>query len=145
LDYVTSANLAQALLVDPVIPGVSPGAQIYNPKTVITGTVAQWFNPHMFTPQPFGTLGDVGRGILRGQRTANWNFSLAKDTKIGKLGEAAKLTLRVDFFNLLNHPVFDQPNSAVFGFGGANATAGSIQNSPANSQRQVQFGARLEF
>ncbi len=138
LDYVTAANLAAAQALDPL-------ATPYVRSKATPGTVAEWFNPHMFTPQPFGTLGDVGRGILRGQRTANWNFSLAKDTKIGKLGEAGKLTLRADFFNLLNHPVFDLPNSQVIGFGGPNATAGSIQNSPSNSQRQIQFGARVEF
>ena len=138
LDYVTAANLAAAQALDPL-------ATPYVRSKATPGTVAEWFNPHMFTPQPFGTLGDVGRGILRGQRTANWNFSLAKDTKIGKLGEAGKLTLRADFFNLLNHPVFDLPNAQVIGFGGPNATAGSIQNSPSNSQRQIQFGARVEF
>jgi len=138
LDYVTAANLAAAQAIDPL-------ATPYVKSQATPGTVAEWFNPHMFTPQAFGTLGDVGRGILRGQRTAGWNFSLAKDTKLGFLGEAGKLTFRADFFNLLNHPQFDLPVGAVFGFGGPNATAGSIQGAQPNSQREIQFGARVEF
>lgn len=65
--FVTLSNLAAALAIDPPIPGISPGAQIYDPKTVSVGKPGEWYNPHMFTLPSFGTLGDVPRGVCYDQ------------------------------------------------------------------------------
>jgi hypothetical protein len=139
VDIVTAANLAAAVAFD-------PQAVVYNSKTVITGSPDQWFNPHMFTPQPFGQLGNVPRGFLRGPGAATWNFSLAKDTKLMFLGEAGKLQIRADFFNLLNHPVFNLPNQQIVGFAPfPNPDAGIIRSTPQNNQREIQLSMRVEF
>jgi len=139
VDIVTQANLQTALAFD-------PQAVVYNPKTVIVGTVDEWFNPHMFTPQPFGQLGNVTRGFLRGPGSTTWNLSVAKDTKLGFLGEGGKLQFRADFFNILNHPVFNLPNSQIIGFAPfPNPTAGIIRSTPENNQREIQLSLRVEF
>lgn len=139
VDIVTQANLSAALAFD-------PQAVVYNPKTVVVGSVDEWFNPHMFTPQPFGQLGNVTRGFLRGPGSVTWNLSLAKDTKVRFLGEAGKLQFRADFFNILNHPVFNLPNSQIVGFAPfPNPTAGTIRSTPENNQREIQLSLRVEF
>lgn len=62
----------------------------FNPNTVITGNVNNWFNPLMFGLNALGTLGDSRRDILRSPNSRNLDFSIAKDTKVGWLGEVGK-------------------------------------------------------
>jgi hypothetical protein len=139
VDIVTPANLSTAL-------AFNPNAVVYNPKTVIVGNVNEWFNPNMFTPQPFGQLGNVPRGFLRGPGSVGWDLSLAKDTKLGLLGEAGKLRFRAEVFNVLNHPVFQLPNYQLIGFAPALLpTAGIIRSTTLNNQREIQVSLRLEF
>ena len=56
-------------------------------------------------------FGDMGRNILRGPTFKEFNFSVFKDTPIT---ERVKLTLRAEFFNILNHPNFANPNLPNF-------------------------------
>jgi Carboxypeptidase regulatory-like domain/TonB dependent receptor len=151
--FVTSSNLAQALAIDPPIPGISPGAEVYNKNTVIVGKPGEWYNPHMFTLPLYGTLGDVPRGALRGPGLANWDFSLNKDTAVPWLGEKGGAEFRAEFFNIVNHTNFNFPgisqNNENFiqtgiGTGIVNPAAGVISTTAVNA-RQIQFGLRLEF
>jgi len=108
----------------------------YDPNTVITGNINQWYNPAMFSIAPqtaspaaeqaacggtaanpcnfIGQLGTSGRDILTGPPFRNWDFSLVKDTKVGFLGEAGSIQFRAEFFDVLNHPNFALPNGLVF-------------------------------
>jgi hypothetical protein len=108
----------------------------YNPNTVITGNINQWYNPAMFSLPPqtaspaaeqaacggtvanpcnfIGQLGNSGRNILTGPPFRNWDFSLVKDTKVGFLGEAGLIQFRAEFFDFLNHPNFALPNGVGF-------------------------------
>jgi hypothetical protein len=56
-------------------------------------------------------FGNMGRNSLRGPAFKELNFSLFKDTAIS---EKVKLQLRAEFFNLLNHPNFANPNLPNF-------------------------------
>ena len=56
----------------------------------------------------FGTL---GRNALVGPPYRQWDLALHKDTA---LGERATLQLRVEFFNVLNHPNFSSPLLPAF-------------------------------
>jgi len=137
----------------------------YNPKTVITGNPNQWFNPNMFRLQPMvpcpnngaltcGTLGDAGRGILRGPGLGDWDFSLAKDTAVGLLGEQGSVEFRAEIFNILNRTNFGMPASATV-FNGTTSVPGAYQQAPlagvgqitttVTTSRQIQFALRLIF
>ena len=140
----------------------------YNPATVITGNVNQWFNPTMFDLQPAGTLGNAGRNILRGPGLKNVDFSMNKDTKVRWLGEQGNIQFRAELFNIFNHPNFLAPlgnmwagasgvcgtancttgtaPSGQFGSPGVNIVkgAGAITATATNS-RQVQFGLKVVF
>ncbi|MFZ0880840.1 MAG: TonB-dependent receptor, partial [Candidatus Acidiferrales bacterium] len=54
-------------------------------------------------PPDYGTFGNIQRNAFRGPDFVNWDFSLTKNTK---LTEHVTLQLRLEFFNILNHPNF---------------------------------------
>jgi hypothetical protein len=143
----------------------------YDPNTVITGNINQWFNPAMFSIPPnclgpgltncssaVGQLGNSGRDMLSGPPFKNWDFSLVKDTKARFLGEAGLIQFRAEFFNVLNHPNFALPNGTAFSGGAKDltpfseaprSTAGVITKtvvpSGGTGARDIQFALRLEF
>ena len=161
-DLVTTANLADAQMLD-------PAAVPYNKSKVITHDPTQWFNPHMFVlphPQdyadylsspviPPGYFGDSPRGLMRGPGQTDWDLSLVKNTKLPWLGEKGNFQFRAEVFNVLNHTNFAYPYSnnynttfdAMANFNGTNdvaPNAGKITNTLINS-RQIQFAVKFEF
>jgi hypothetical protein len=136
-DIVTAGNLAQA-------KAFNPNAVVYDPNTVIIGSPKQWFNPNMFTVPALGTHGDLGRNVFRGPGLTTWDLSLNKDTAIRALGEGGNLQFRAEFFNLLNHPNFASPSTAVASQQGISGTAGVISSTTTNA-RQVQLALKLIF
>ncbi len=103
-------------------------------------TVARWFDTGAFVQAidpATGKTVDVitnkrpGRNILEGPGFSIIDFSFFKTTTIT---ESASLRFTADFFNLLNHPNYNNPS----------ASSGRI-TSTASDPRLIQFGARLEF
>ncbi|MGC2418228.1 MAG: TonB-dependent receptor [Candidatus Acidiferrales bacterium] len=161
MDYVTSANIA-AVTAEAVAAGLTTcppnsfptcipyNPVVYNPKTVIIGSPIEWFNANMFTLQPVGTLGDVGRNTLTGPGLANWDFSLNKDTRVGFLGEAGEVQFRAEIFNILNHTNFGPAqNGGIFGGSvGDTVEAPAFPTGPINTAtpaRQIQFSLKVLF
>ena len=70
-----------------------------------------YLNSKAFCPAPVigdGTgFGNSGMGIILGPGQFNFDFSVLKDTRIF---EKQSLQFRAEFFNILNHPQFDNPN-----------------------------------
>ncbi len=58
--------------------------------------------------------GNSPRNDLRFPGVINWDFSVAKDTKLGFLGEQGAMEFRAEFFNVLNHVNFLTPPTAPF-------------------------------
>jgi hypothetical protein len=56
-------------------------------------------------------FGSLGRNSLLGPNFRNFDFAVIKDTR---LTERFRLNLRVDFFNLTNHPNFANPFMPAF-------------------------------
>ena len=89
----------------------------------------------------WGTLGNAGRDTLEGPGLGTWNFSIAKDTKLGFLGEAGSVEFRAEFFNLLNRANFGSPNGNVFTGGQGTAAApnyGAFSQQPSSTVGQIQ-------
>ena len=109
-------------------------------------TIERWFDTSCFVPpsDTTGTYGDSGRGILRGPGSFNIDASIIKNTRIGRY----QTEIRVEAFNLLNHPQFANPNTTI-----GNAAVGTISamlSSPSCSlcgttERQVQLGVKVRF
>ena len=65
----------------------------------------QWLNPAAFTWDGFkvGTFGNSGPGVCAGPPVDNVDFSIVKNWK---MTERLKLQLRLEMFNVFNHPQF---------------------------------------
>jgi hypothetical protein len=89
-------------------------------------------------------FGDLGRNVLVGPGFANVDMSVSKTTKIT---ERLSHELRVEAFDLFNHPNFSNPNlTAQVGnsnFGVIKATRAPTGD--AGSSRQIQFAMKLIF
>ncbi|HEX8130756.1 MAG TPA: TonB-dependent receptor [Pyrinomonadaceae bacterium] len=98
-------------------------------------TPERWFNTSAFVFPAFGTFGNAGRNILDGPGYQNFNASLLKNTR---LSERFNLQLRLEAFNLFNHPNFNLPDNFL-----GSPTFGQILS--AREPRHLQFGAKLLF
>jgi hypothetical protein len=98
----------------------------------------------------------VGRKTITGPGLAEVDFARIKDTRIR---ESLRLQFRAEFFKLVSHPQFGQPNTPLFTAAAAgactpsgeacylaNGTAGGITTLASNTAaRQVQFALKLLF
>ena len=76
------------------------------------------------------------------------DFSIYKNWKLAALGDQGRIQFRSEFFNLLNHPNFGQPNgisfattSSVIPDGARNGEIRSLRN----PMRVIQFAAKIYF
>ena len=86
-----------------------------------------------------GAIGNAGRNTLRGPHYFNSDFSILKKINVVPHWEKAELDLGFQFYNVFNHPNFDDPAYNV-----ANtATFGTLQRtiSPATTPYGVALGA----
>ncbi len=113
------------------------------PNRVASGTIAnpsisEWFDTAAFVePAPF-TFGDSGRDPLLGPSYKDLDLSLHKSFPISKLGEGASFEIRADVTDILNNPNFGEPDASI-------GAAGAGVISSADSEREIQLGARLSF
>jgi hypothetical protein len=98
-------------------------------------------------PAPF-TFGSAGRNVLRGPGFSNVNFSGFKNFSFG---ERYRLQFRAEFFNLLNTPIFNNPNATLPLLRGTTTyTSANVQNfgtitSTRLDNRQIQFALKFLF
>jgi hypothetical protein len=102
--------------------------------------LTQYFsNPDVMTvPAPF-TLGTAPRtiGSCRQPGQANSNLSLFKEFLLPKLREGARIQVRLETYNALNHPQFSGPNTTV------NGGSFGVITGTANGPREVQAALKL--
>jgi hypothetical protein len=94
-----------------LIPGVNPIIHNWSPATGYLNLNA-FVQPAAPSPPtlPYGTPGDLGRNSVYGPGYKNLDCSLTKNTP---MTERVNLQLRAEFFNILNHPNFAQPNHTI--------------------------------
>lgn len=84
-------------------------------------------------------FGNAGVGILRGPNELNFDFSLFKHFPLHRLRDSADLEFRSEFFNIFNHPLFQDPDASK-----SDATFGQITNTYGNP-RIIQLALKLTF
>jgi len=84
-------------------------------------------------------FGNSGVGILQGPSELNFDFSLIKKFPLHRIRESANLEFRSEFFNIFNHPLFQDPD---VNFG--DPTFGQITNTYGNP-RIIQLALKLSF
>jgi hypothetical protein len=109
-------------------------------------TIAQWFNTSCFTQvaDTTGTFGNTGRNTVRGPGDFNIDASIIKNTKIGPVASE----LRLEVFNVLNHPQFANPNGQLGN--SAFGTISAMLASPScalcgTTERQMQLAVKMKF
>ena len=144
-------------------PLVAGSAEIINNRASLTGAPTggtglaaggvQWLNPAAFTAPAPGQVGYLGRNALVGPGLLNIDCSLSRSAALRWLGEAGRLTVRADAFNVLNHVNLNNPDnfisSSTFGvaqYGRSGVSSRFPALTPLNeTARQIQLILRLEF
>ena len=98
-------------------------------------SVARWFNTSLFSQPAALTFGNSPRSVLRGASIATTDVTIEKNFSVT---EKIKFDVRAEFYNLLNHAIFNVPGAVL----GA-ADFGVV--SSARAGRTVQLAARLSF
>jgi hypothetical protein len=100
-------------------------------------------NVGLFSFPAFGGPGNLGRNRFVGPGYKNFDMVIAKNTKIS---ERVRLEFRSEFYNVFNHPNFQQPDNFISdgaAFGQSTAEVG--RNDGTTGARQLQFGMKLHF
>ncbi|HUI42294.1 MAG TPA: TonB-dependent receptor, partial [Terriglobia bacterium] len=122
-------------------PDLVSGQSLYGAPQNINN----WFNLAAFATPAVDTWGNLGRNIGRGPGYYEIDTALQKEIP---LTERLKLEFRAEAFNLLNHPIYGDPDSDVSDGAGEFGVVTSELNSGATgigSSRRLQFMLRLEF
>jgi hypothetical protein len=106
----------------------------------IIGSVDQWFDPASFAA--VNRLGNLGRNVVIGPGFHNTDLSVSK---VLTIASRYRVQLRVDAFDLFNHPNFGPPGNVVGSptFGKISRTR--LPTGEAGSSRQIQLAAKLSF
>jgi hypothetical protein len=137
--YPTAGGDRPNIVANPMVAG--PVAA--NPGCVapsVVGVPQMWFNPCAFVAAP-NAFGDEGRDALIGPRFDDLDFTLLKEVPLKS--EARLLQLRLEVFNIFNHPNFDLPNNNF-----DSTTFGQLQTANAYGSRpprQIQLGVKIIF
>ena len=126
-------------------PSLAPGR---TPEDAVLGRADQWFDPTAFVLQPAGTLGNLGRGALIGPDLRVVDVALVKRIPFTRLGDAGRLELRVEAFNVFNRVNLGVPTLQAFAGqrdGEAALPSFGRIRTTSTSARQVQIGARVVF
>lgn len=142
------APLAQQITT---LPTCTPGATTTIDQALLTGPMQgrlnNYVNPNFFiqpgnVPNADGTgvtdYGNVPRNAFRAPFQQNWDMSLMKRMTFF---ERHTLSIRMDVFNVWNHPVFASPSSVSIA---TRSTFGQITNT-AIPARLIQFGVKYDF
>jgi hypothetical protein len=95
----------------------------------------RWFNTGAFALPALGTFGNLGRNVVIGPGTNNWDVSLQK---LFRLDEQKSIEFRAEIYNAPHH----------FSYFGVATTLGAAnfgQVTSANDPRTLQFGLRVSF
>ncbi len=131
----------------PVLWNVTPSLDSNNCKQVID-------TPSFFCIPPPGDPG-MGRNVAQGPGFWNFDFGVVKDFSVT---ERVKLQFRSEFFNLFNHPNFEDPRNATDGsptltsktFAQACCVTSSVPSSATviaigEPNRVIQFALKITF
>ncbi|MBV8817404.1 MAG: hypothetical protein JO022_03550 [Acidobacteriaceae bacterium] len=114
-------------------------------------TPSRWFDPAAFVEGAPGTFGNVGRNSLIGPGTFALDFDAHKEFRM-PYREGHTLQFRLEAFNILNHPVWSNPNGNILagaafpGQPSTNAHQGfGVVSGTAIPMRQIQIALKYFF
>jgi hypothetical protein len=109
----------------------------------------RWYDPASFVLSPEGQFGNVGRNSMTTPHLQQIDAALAKTFRLPK---GHGIQVRVEAFNLFNHPVWGAPNGNILAgakFPGAPENAAhqgfGVITTTALPMRQIQLGVKYSF
>ncbi len=124
-------------------PNLVSGADPYSHVKIQQKPTVGYFNKAAFTQNAVGTYGNLGRNTFRAP--SNYNIDLAV-SRIFPIRERLNFQLRMESFNILNHPNFSTVNAT-----GGSALSTAFNNSAfgnytgALDPRIFQLAGKLTF
>ncbi|SEF77679.1 Carboxypeptidase regulatory-like domain-containing protein [Bryocella elongata] len=119
-------------------PNLVAGQSLYAKNLFpAAGVKPLWINASAYSLQTLGTFGNERPLQARGPGFANVDLAISKRFPIL---ERAQLELRGEAFNVLNHPNYANPNTAI----SSSSTFGRI-TATANDARLLQIAAKVTF
>ncbi len=120
-------------------PNLTSPDLAYTHKKIQSGpaTNASYLSSDAFTPNELGTFGTLGRNSFRGPKFLQVDSALSRAFS---LHEGLQLHLRIEAFNLLNHPDFATPSNSGY-IGGSTSLASSIFGDITSTVNN--YGARI--
>ncbi|HKX32180.1 MAG TPA: carboxypeptidase regulatory-like domain-containing protein [Blastocatellia bacterium] len=101
-----------------------------------TRNADRWFNPAAFAAPAAFSFGNVGRNTIYGPGMKTLDLAMVREFRVT---EKAKLQVRAELFNALNHTNLGTPNRFV------NTPQFGTITEAATPGRQIQFSARISF
>jgi hypothetical protein len=123
-------------------PGLTQTADFSGDFNVLgdIGASGKWFDPSVFS-QPTGVrLGNTGRNEFRGP--GGWTLD-ASIFRTFPMGGQRRLELRIEGGNILNHPIFGNPNGSITA--GTFGQVTGIVGGGSYIERQIKLGLRFTF
>lgn len=121
-------------------PSIIPGVPVYLNQKLYSGTgqsLRGYLNPAAFTSAPAGTFGTLGRNAFRAR---NYIQTDASFSRFFPVHEAMTLQLRLEAFNVLNHPYFSTPTATT-----SSSTFGQIGSTTGEGPRVFQGAIKFNF
>jgi Carboxypeptidase regulatory-like domain/TonB dependent receptor len=119
----------------------TPGCSV---NAINPGNPSHYIKTECFSFPALGTLGNLGRNTLRGPGLEELDFSLFKNWRIWR--ERLRLQFRAEAFNLVNRANYQAPKTKIFdGSGNIVANASQLTSPTQTSERQIQFGLKLNW
>ena len=100
----------------------------------------QWFDPSVFVAADH--FGNLGRNVVIGPGFHNTDVSIIKSMNPAP---RVRLQLRVDVFDVFNHPNFGPPGNMVGSPTFGKITRTRLSTGEGGSSRQIQLAAKLLF
>jgi len=132
---VNSGNINSYIKVQCFSMPTAPSQDFYN----------QFCNPSTSFPTCINLLGNARRNILSGPGFVNLDFSIYKNTTFKRVSDTFSTQLRVEFFNVLNHPNFQAPLSSntIFDSGGQPQVGAGAILGTTNDSREIQLAFKV--
>ena len=121
-------------------PNLLPGVPVYLNQKLYSGTgqaVRGFLNPAAFTSASGGGFGNLGRNAFRAR---NYIQSDASLSRFFAVHEAMTLQVRLEAFNVLNHPYFSTPTATT-----SSSTFGQIGSTTGEGPRVFQGAVKFNF
>lgn len=102
-------------------------------------SINDWFDLTAFVNPTQYNYGNSGRDIIYSPGAINFDCSMIKNYSLRRLREGMQLQMRLEGFNIFNHPQFGQPNANI-----STPGAGTI-TWLTTTMRQLQAGMKVMF